>query len=95
MSTNDGGPAFPTPGWQRTWFERGDECSESCDAIAGMSLRDYFAAKALAAMMATPDVATALVAEAAKLSRDVSTVFAEAAYEQADAMIAERAKAMA
>lgn len=43
MSTNNtGGPAFPTPR-----YERGDMYS------LGMTLRDYFAAKALMGMMAS------------------------------------------
>lgn len=40
-NTNTGGPAFPTPR-----YERGDMYS------IGMTLRDYFAAKALQGMLA-------------------------------------------
>lgn len=40
-NTNTGGPAFPTPR-----YERGDMYS------LGMTLRDYFAAKALQGMLA-------------------------------------------
>jgi hypothetical protein len=43
MSTNDGGPAFPTPR-----YERGDMYS------LGMSLRDYFAAKAMQGFLSRP-----------------------------------------
>lgn len=77
MSAADGGPAFPTPGWQRTWFERGDEYSESCDAIAGMTLRDYFAAQAMAAIISTP-------------GNHHERITAEAAYSVADAMLLQR-----
>ena len=41
--TNTGGPAFPTPR-----YERGDMYS------LGMTLRDYFAAKAIQGMLACP-----------------------------------------
>ena len=42
-NTNTGGPAFPTPR-----YERGDMYS------LGMTLRDYFAAKAIQGMLACP-----------------------------------------
>lgn len=41
MRQNDGGPAFPTP------ESHGDD-------YEGMSLRDYFAAKAMQGMLASP-----------------------------------------
>ncbi len=64
MSKGKGGPAFPTkPGH---WMEE------------GMSLRDYFAAKAMAA-----DISTSYHS-----AKDV----AKFAYEMADAMLAERRK---
>ena len=44
INTNTGGPAFPTPR-----YERGDMYS------LGMTLRDYFAAKAMQGMLAVPD----------------------------------------
>ena len=64
-NTNTGGPAFPTPR-----YERGDMYS------LGMTLRDYFAAKAMNAF----------------LSRDGGTLEmdAEAAYKMADAMLKAR-----
>jgi hypothetical protein len=62
MRKNTGGPAFPTkPGH---WMEE------------GMTLRDYFAAKAMAAQIATTYYS----------AKDV----AKFAYEMADAMLAER-----
>ena len=64
---NDGGPAFPVPR----------------DApVDGMSLRDYFAAKAMAAMLSIEDV---------HLNAGEIKV-AVWAYSQADAMLAERKK---
>ena len=43
-NTNTGGPAFPTPR-----YERGDMYS------LGMTLRDYFAAKAMHAILSNPE----------------------------------------
>ena len=63
---NDGGPAFPC------------EFSEP-KHLHGMSLRDYFAAKALPGLIAEPGDA-----HIDELARD--------AYRFADAMLAERAK---
>lgn len=40
----DGGPAFPKPGT--------DECIDVCGSQRGMSLRDWFAGQAMAAMIA-------------------------------------------
>ncbi len=71
MSENDGGYAFPVPAGN---FSGG----ESWDPLyLGMSLRDYFAAHALAVIPGD-------VAEPASLARD--------AYAIADAMLAERSK---
>lgn len=69
---NDGGPAFPVT-----------ESNGMGNAIltsAGMTLRDYFAAKAMQGMMARPGSINA--------KQD-----AEFAYMLADAMLAARAKA--
>jgi hypothetical protein len=62
-----GGFAFPVPG--------------GCGHDEGMTLRDYFAGKALAAMLTTPPAALA--------DKDV---VASQAYYYADAMLAEREK---
>ena len=61
----DGGRAFPC------WSDRNNQ---------GMSLRDYFAAKAMAALLTNRD-----------LNMPVEQ-FADTAYRFADAMLAERAK---
>ena len=71
MSMNDGGPAFPVHPDGRG---------------QGMSLRDYFAAKAMQACIATPQVVDALV----KKGGNPMAVLANASYTFADAMIAER-----
>ena len=73
-NTNTGGPAFPTTVRNHHDPETGGQWSEHIDQ--GMTLRDYFAAKALAAPYAhhesNPDMA------------------AEWAYQLADAMIKAR-----
>ena len=69
--SKDGGPAFPTllePG-------NGHEASDQ----PGMTLRDYFAAKAMAALLGIGDGGE-------------QVALAEEAYEVADAMLEARAK---
>ncbi len=71
---NDGGPAFPL------YF---DYDKENADGTNGMSLRDYFAAKAMSqciALCMTNDGCVDFVAAA------------KAAYDYADATLAERGK---
>jgi len=70
-TSKDGGPAFPCE-----W----DYIGTSRASANGMSLRDYFAAKALAGMLADSEV---------KATRED---FAERSYALADAMILERNK---
>lgn len=78
MSSKDtGGNAFPVPG---------DQPDESFN---GMALRDYFAAKAMAAVIMNPETQH----ELAGMGRDEGMiVISRVAYMQADAMLAERAK---
>lgn len=73
---NDGGPAFPTAGLS------GLPGGNWRDPIPGMTLRDYFAAHALAAMTVAPDYS----------SGPCNYAMAERAYIIADAMIAHRSK---
>ena len=77
MSAKDGGTAFPLAA---TWHP----CSgnqNNCEEY-GMSLRDYFAAKALAGYYAAPNT-----------MHEVDPVrVARYCYEQADAMLSERSK---
>jgi hypothetical protein len=70
MSKNNGGGAFPSPGVIFNGHQQG--------AYEGMTLRDYFAAKALQGHMANSN-----------FSPDAH---ARRAYEVADAMLKERAK---
>ena len=46
-NTNTGGPAFPQYAW--------NEMAEKFTATEGMTLRDYFAAKAMHAILSNPD----------------------------------------
>lgn len=74
MSKNNGDAAFPSD-------------TENYGPKSGMSLRDYFAAKALQGTMASPQI---------KGNSDLDSWrpedFAHFAYRLADAMLAERAK---
>lgn len=50
MSKEDGGPAFPVADYDHMVFEP-KTVAETKRDLSGMSLRDYFAAKALTAFM--------------------------------------------
>jgi len=79
---NDGGPAFPD-------VRSTDYLSSSCsriETVGGMSLRDYFAAKAMHAIMQRYE------ADTRKTPSDAYRALAESAYNIADAMLAERSK---
>ena len=73
---NTGGPAFPCSGsnWVGQYGQK-----MGCDAVSGMTLRDYFAAKAMHASM-TADPA----------NEADSDSHARWAYEMADAMLRAR-----
>ena len=73
MNKETGGPAFPTPR-----YERGDMYS------LGMTLRDYFAAKAMQGLIASPR----MPAPAHHGGTDVTdSMVADLAYKMADAML--------
>jgi hypothetical protein len=83
MSTvNDGGPAFPT---NEHIF---DPRTSGVVSFHGMTLRDYFAAKALAGMWSNPSATESV---RANTPDDPAGFIARTAYEQADAMLAARA----
>ena len=71
MTTNTGGPAFPVN-------------NEALLRERGMTLRDYFAAKAMAGIWSNSEILNAL--ERGRESEEI----AMAAYEQADAMLKAR-----
>ena len=81
MSTqiNIGGPAFPSKltGPCEAYGLKADETQTI--EFAGMTLRDYFAAKAMHAVLSTP-----------KLLQATSDGIAEMSYEMADAMLKAR-----
>lgn len=82
MSTNDGGPAFPTPYLTRD----GDHYSTEYEF--GMTLRDYFAAKAL-----TGVIGRSWADDKGNVPGNVMELWAAAAYKTADAMLAARGAA--
>ncbi len=89
----DGGPAFPIPiaeiqGLAQSSHDFGSN-------MTGMSLRDYFAAKAMQAELASSSfgkAAEALAHAAVRHNQTVGQRIASNAYGLADAMLAERAK---
>ncbi len=85
-TTNNGGPAFPVPGW------KGDA------DFNGMTLRDYFAAKAMHALVVEPPWGDGGIASVHSWSKgfkgsDSCDRFAFAAYAMADAMLKARGQA--
>lgn len=74
---SNGGPAFPLEG------------SSKRNANSGMTLRDYFAAKAMQGMIANGDWVSRM---ASRTGAEPSECTSSAAYEVADAMLLERAK---
>lgn len=76
MSKNNGGPAFPT-------ISRSDD--GEVIRVEGMTLRDYFAAKAMYAFVHRSN----LIEEADTSAEWLKTI-ADASYEMADAMLKAR-----
>lgn len=72
---HDGGPAFPDPGRAQSAKQRG------LLGNPGMSLRDYFAAKAMQGIVTHED-----------MWNQLDSTIAESAYALADAMLAQREK---
>ena len=88
MSNDNGGPAFPIKvEWTQDsiGFE-GEECKRNTTSYySGMTLRDYFAAKAMHGFITNFDTRRSDIIDVPELARS--------AYYVADAMIAERNKA--
>jgi hypothetical protein len=83
MSKNTGGPAFPIH----------EDLTKSDDMpYHGMTLRDYFAAKAMQAMVSSPDMFLTTGREGKNLGLEPGDAVARAAYEIANSMLAERDK---
>jgi hypothetical protein len=70
LRDNTGGPAYPTNNWQKV-------VPMSTGYHEGMTLRDYFAAKAMQAIVSRPDV-------------QIGSDFSYEAYMMADAMLKAR-----
>jgi hypothetical protein len=86
-----GGPAFPCD----AIFGRDDDGRPSEINSEGMTLRDYFAAKALPALIAEPswgEGANPVFSRLGKDGKDEAEMFAKAAYRLADAMLKARAE---
>lgn len=80
----DGGPAFPSLERFETYSDATQQYVEHYAPVGGMSLRDYFAAHIL------PAEITAMKGVGQVMT---PTELAEAAYQFADALLAERVKA--
>ena len=78
MSKDNGGPAFPVADPSKFDLPNLDEYYR---AAGGMTLRDYFAAKAITGMLASPIQ-----------SQSGADMYARDAYTIADAMLLERVK---
>lgn len=94
MTTETGGPAFPCEGGNK--FISGNEIRKTLPS-SGMTLRDYFAAKAMQGLLAEPMWEEDSTAQVLVLTRDTvftnpADRFASAAYKLADAMLAARTK---
>ena len=79
---NNNEPAFPAI----------HSLSDGVSYSNGMTLRDYFASKALAGFCNSKDILLASQEHAEMVNKEESTVIAEMCYELADAMLAERNK---
>jgi hypothetical protein len=84
LDKNDGGPAFPH------LHESSQRINET-EMHGGMTLRDYFAAKAMAAIW-SGSAMTVIQNVADEAGVSVERYIAAAAYLQADAMLKERSK---
>lgn len=83
---NDGGPAFPlnTP---KTHEEYSDSGYDGCDFTMGMTLRDYFAAKAMQGILASPRAPSEAIDNGSAVT---DTMIARLAYAVAEAMLKAR-----
>lgn len=84
MTTNTGGPAFPS----KRRVMRDGYATQDFEPVSGMTLRDYFAAKALSAVINDPDTKETLQMYKDKVS--FQQVAALIAYGFADAMLKAR-----
>lgn len=85
MDNKTGGPAFPLP-------EAAHPGAFPPDVSKGMTLLDYFAAKAMAAMLSNEDVIQRMASVGEENMVDPDVLVATGAYRMAEAMLAEREK---
>ncbi len=87
---NDGGPAFPTPPLPVVSGVAAGQWSTTYQPIpsAGMSLREWYAGKALQGLLSNPKICDTLLA----LGKLRFAGVAQDAFVYADAMLAARAK---
>lgn len=86
MSKNHGGPAFPIP------MQPGCSFSGHGGEVDGMTLRDYFAAKAMQGILSDQTTVSAFDAAGKRDFVQPACLVATAAYGMADVMLEERAK---
>lgn len=85
-----GGPAFPSKGNEMA-RQQALALGMQYNEPSGMTLRDYFAAKAIQAMISTcPSLVEHLQMESDSLLEMRAGCFAEGAYQMADAMLEAR-----
>ncbi|AZC52309.1 hypothetical protein [Pseudomonas chlororaphis] len=85
MDIQDGGPAFPVADFDHQIFQPATT-TEAKRQLSGMSLRDYFAAKAIPAAWAAFDGGYFDAGEWESINQGVAVC----AYQMADAMLAAR-----
>ena len=82
--------AFP---YVETYIQNGAGAIKAYNAKEGMSLRDYFAAKAMQAhILGANENSRAITSEMRRREMNAQTLIAKMAYEYADAMLKEREK---
>lgn len=82
---NNGGPAFPVAGTKNSVFGP----HEVVESI-GMTLRDYFAAKAIIGILGNPKAMDAAARHSVDNNQDMSVSVTNMCYRYADAMLCAR-----
>jgi hypothetical protein len=80
---NTGGPAYPTSNWQKM-------VPQANGYHEGMTLRDYFAAKAMQAMLSSPEFLVVVTADQA-VGGNAKERVSNVSFAYADAMLKARA----
>lgn len=93
MDKLNGGPAFPRPMWAGKIIRVGQEVTIDSYPQTGMTLRQWYAGKALQGMTAgifsNVEILKAMVERGEDKNIDSNQVLAKDSYDIADAMIAE------